>query len=89
MENLERITKIKNILSQYWKSDEFTLISLNTDASSRKYYRSTCSDKSIIVMDDDGCSNQVSNTIHDVSGNYLYQVETKKHQHLKNTAYLE
>ena len=55
MENLERITKIKNILSQYWKSDEFTLISLNTDASSRKYYRSTCSDKSIIVMDDDGC----------------------------------
>ena len=55
MENLDRITKIKNILSQYWKSDVFTLNPLNTDASSRKYYRSTCSDKSIIVMDDDGC----------------------------------
>ena len=55
MENLDRIIKIKTILKQYWKSEDFTLNTLNTDASSRKYYRSVCKEQSIIVMDDDGC----------------------------------
>ena len=56
MENLKRIEKLKNFTAVYAQNDNFELLPLATDASSRKYYRAVFSNRpNIVVMDDEGC----------------------------------
>lgn len=56
MENLERTAKLKAFLSGYAQTDNFKMLPLATDASSRKYYRAVFPDRgSIVIMDDENC----------------------------------
>ena len=56
MENLNRISQLKNFAAQQLGNDQFDFVAINTDASSRKYYRITLSSgNSFIILDDEKC----------------------------------
>lgn len=55
MENLNRKTKMEEFIKHNLQADSVEISPLTTDASSRKYYRVKSSDKSFVVMDDEGC----------------------------------
>ena len=56
MENLNRISQLKNFAAQHIGNNRFDLVAINTDASTRKYYRLTLDDgKTMIVLDDEKC----------------------------------
>lgn len=43
--------KIRSILRRHWRQEDFTLVLLTGDASTRKYYRSKCGRNTLVVMD--------------------------------------
>ena len=54
MENLERNEQIKNLIKKFAPDAVFEITPINTDASSRKYYRVTFNNRpSVIVLDDE------------------------------------
>ena len=53
MKNNDRIEQLKNFVADFFGERKFGFIPISTDASSRKYYRAICNDKSIIVADDE------------------------------------
>ena len=54
MENLNRISQLKNFAAQQLGNDQFDFVAINTDASTRKYYRLSLNNgKTLIVLDDE------------------------------------